>query len=183
MDWFTSDLHLGHTNIIEYCNRPFKSIKEMDDSIIKNINETVDEDDTLFVIGDFCMKKSTEASDAPQKAFDYYRNQIKCKNIVFVFGNHDHNNGTCSKIRSVVLELSGYCIYLTHNPKFACDKFKFNFCGHHHGKFGKFINLKKSSVIVDLSVDNWNFRPVNINEVNHAYSVWLKSGKKNEKTN
>jgi calcineurin-like phosphoesterase family protein len=27
--WFTSDFHLGHFNIIRYCNRPFVDTQEM----------------------------------------------------------------------------------------------------------------------------------------------------------
>ena len=32
--WFTSDFHLGHRNIIPYCNRPFDSIDDMDATIL-----------------------------------------------------------------------------------------------------------------------------------------------------
>jgi len=34
--WFTSDYHLGHANIIKYCNRPFKGIDQMNSTIIRN---------------------------------------------------------------------------------------------------------------------------------------------------
>ena len=31
--WFTADFHLGHENIIRYCDRPFETISEMDADI------------------------------------------------------------------------------------------------------------------------------------------------------
>jgi calcineurin-like phosphoesterase family protein len=181
MYWFLSDTHFGHENIIIYCARPFKNVKEMDEVLIKNINERVGEDDTLFFLGDFCMKRSSEASNAPQNAFDYYRNQIKCKNIVFITGNHDHNNGTKTPIESMIIKHGGIRIHLTHNPKHASIDFKFNFCGHVHEKW-QFQKLGKKSIIINLSVEKWEYRPVDINEIFQAYSIWSKS-KKNEKTN
>lgn len=183
MNWFASDFHLGHGKIIEYCKRPFKTTLEMDETIIRNCNELIDENDVLFFLGDFCMKKSTEAKDAPQNAFDYYRNQIKCRNIIFIDGNHDSNNGTKTIIESINVNFGGHKIHMTHNPRHARDDFKFNFCGHTHGNEGVFKRLGKKSVIVDLSVDCWEFQPVDINDINQAYSVWQKSGKAYEKKN
>jgi len=177
MIFFSSDWHCGHTNIIKYCNRPFKDLKSMDETIIKNCNERISENDTLFFMGDFCMTKSTEASEAPQKAFDYYRNQIKCKNIIFIRGNHDKNNSTKTCIESIVIDFGGHRIFMTHNPKFAKKEFEWNFCGHVHGKYGKCVQLDKNSVIVDLSVENWGYKPVNINEINQAIAEFKKEQK------
>jgi len=33
--WFTADLHLGHRNIISYCERPFLDAAEMNDALIE----------------------------------------------------------------------------------------------------------------------------------------------------
>ena len=54
--FFTSDTHFGHANIIKYCNRPFSSLEEMNSTIIRNWNEMVKPEDTVFFLGDFCFK-------------------------------------------------------------------------------------------------------------------------------
>lgn len=53
--WFTSDFHLGHFNIIRYCDRPFKSLKQMNETLIKRFNERVNPEDLVFFLGDFCL--------------------------------------------------------------------------------------------------------------------------------
>ncbi|HTN99244.1 MAG TPA: hypothetical protein VL068_01110, partial [Microthrixaceae bacterium] len=53
--WFTSDLHLGHNNIIRYCARPFSSVDEMDEALVQRWNETVADEDRIWVLGDFAL--------------------------------------------------------------------------------------------------------------------------------
>lgn len=45
MVYFTSDLHLGHRNILRLCDRPFASIEEMDEVLMDNWNRKVHRDD------------------------------------------------------------------------------------------------------------------------------------------
>jgi len=56
--WFTSDTHYGHTNIVERfaVPRPFASIEEHDEVLVRNWNETVAPDDEIFHLGDFAYK-------------------------------------------------------------------------------------------------------------------------------
>ena len=174
-----SDPHFGHENLLDYVESPFKTIKEKDTTIINNFNSKVDVEDLCICYGDFCFGKSSEAPNSQRKAFEYYRNQLNCKNIIFIRGSHDKNNGVKTPIRSLIITLGGKWIYCVHNPKEAKSEYFFNFCGHWHGKYGKFIRLSEKSIIVDLSVENWNYSPVEYTEIWREYSKWIK----NEKTN
>ena len=37
----TSDLHLGHANIIGYCNRPFHDVQSMDAALLQLLGKVV----------------------------------------------------------------------------------------------------------------------------------------------
>jgi len=39
--WFTSDTHLGHSRIIQYCERPFICHEEMEAEIIRRFNSVM----------------------------------------------------------------------------------------------------------------------------------------------
>ena len=54
--WLTSDEHYGHSNIIEYCKRPFSDVHEMTLGLIAKHNHLVGKDDIVWHLGDFCWK-------------------------------------------------------------------------------------------------------------------------------
>ncbi len=81
--WFSSDWHLGHTNVIRFDKRPFKSVEEMNEAIIKNAMSQLKEGDDFYFIGDFAFATSAEterwlATLASSGA-----------NLYFIKGNHD----------------------------------------------------------------------------------------------
>lgn len=79
----TSDQHFNHENIIKYCDRPFSSVEEMNEEMIKRWNAVVSKDDTVFVLGDFFMGRLTEIQDILPRLNGH---------IKLVEGNHDKNN-------------------------------------------------------------------------------------------
>jgi calcineurin-like phosphoesterase family protein len=58
--FFISDLHLGHKKVIEFEkeHRPFATIEEHNEEIIKRWNNAVTKKDSVWVLGDFCFGKS-----------------------------------------------------------------------------------------------------------------------------
>ncbi len=58
--FLTADTHFGHAQIIEYCKRPFISIDEMNNILIKNWNQRIKQEDMVFIVGDFCFKSTSE---------------------------------------------------------------------------------------------------------------------------
>jgi calcineurin-like phosphoesterase family protein len=176
MFYFISDTHFSHSNIIKYTNRPFSSIEEMNKKIIDNWNSKVKKEDTVFFVGDLGMTKSTEAPEGQK--FDAIR-PLLIGNIIFINGSHDKNNGCRTPIHKIILNHGGKMLELVHDPKDIDKNINFHLCGHWHGKYGKFIK-KDKHVIVDLSVENWNYTPVCINEIYQAYSEYCKGGCKNE---
>ncbi len=53
--WFTSDLHLGHANIIGFCDRPWRSVEEMNEALIERWNARVHATDVVVILGDFVL--------------------------------------------------------------------------------------------------------------------------------
>lgn len=46
MNFYISDTHFGHQNIIRYDNRPFSTADEMDEALIDRWNDVVSDEDT-----------------------------------------------------------------------------------------------------------------------------------------
>ena len=155
--FFTSDLHLGHANIIRYCNRPFKSVEEMDTALITNWNSLVGPDDDIYVIGDFSMGKTPAPS--------YLERLMGRKHLIW--GNHDSK-----QVRELPHWASSQPYHemnIDHRFVVLCH-YKFDvfnrshrgglqLFGHSHG------SMPGNSQQLDVGVDCWNYKPVTFTEI------------------
>jgi len=185
MIYFTSDQHFYHENVIKYCNRPFSSVEEMNQILIKNWNNTVGPDDIVYCLGDFSMAfRSVEM-------FSQALNGVK----YLVPGNHDFchsyhkksrneegrqkwiqkytDNGWTVLPEQTILELPDVgTINLCHFPYVAdvdyndkYSKWRLNddgnwlICGHVHQNWKVYNNM------INVGVDVWDFKPVSIEEI------------------
>ena len=176
--FFTADLHFGHYNIIKYCNRPFKNLEHMNSELISRWNERVKLGDVVFVNGDFCLTRSSEAPDTRLKGTDWEK-KLNGK-IIFTAGNHDKNNTTKTCIQGLVICLGGKRMFMVHNPKYVNTDFKINLVGHIHQNW-KIKRVGVKSVAINVGVDVWDFYPVTINEILSRYAKWLKIEKLKKK--
>ena len=55
--FFISDLHLGHTNVLRYDNRPFANVNEMHDALVERWNSVVGDDDIVYFLGDLFFSR------------------------------------------------------------------------------------------------------------------------------
>ena len=81
MFWFTADQHFGHKKIIEYCQRPFASVEEMDEVLIANHNDVVCDGDIVIHGGDFAFGNKDRALGFADRLSG---------NHIFLRGSHDH---------------------------------------------------------------------------------------------
>ena len=167
MIWFTSDLHLGHANIIKHCSRPFAETGRMDAALISAINARVLLGDTLYILGDFSKANSIDAARA-------YRNRIVCRDVRLVRGNHDKHfaDGESpfeEELDYVELTHKGQRLCCMHYPLLSwhgMERGSIMLHGHIHAdKTYNSGNLKAGVFRYDVGVDANGYAPVSIDEV------------------
>lgn len=181
--FFAGDWHLGHANIIKYCNRPFSSVEEMNETIIRNHNERVKPEDWVYFLGDFCFRNSKggkEGEGELTKAQAYLK-RVNGR-FIFICGNHDKNNSLKTILQKAVIKYGNYFVHLVHNPELADCDYPINFTAHvhHHWKFKQIKDGYAFSRITDcinVGVDVWDFKPVTFEEIMKEYNKWKKDGK------
>lgn len=57
---YISDIHFGHANCINFDERPFMDVDEMDWMLIENWNSKVRPEDDVYIIDDFAYKNSKD---------------------------------------------------------------------------------------------------------------------------
>ncbi|MFB6197158.1 MAG: hypothetical protein ABEI52_02660, partial [Halobacteriaceae archaeon] len=103
----SGDLHLNHANIIEYCNRPFETVHEMNQRLVANWNDTVGPDDTVIFLGDLAFYYGDITTHDWLHALN--------GDIVYIRGNHD-DASAINYEDDYVLKSETRRYYCTHRP-------------------------------------------------------------------
>jgi len=161
--WLTSDWHLFHVNILDYCARPFRNVQHMQETIVANYQQRVAEDDVVWFLGDLTMQGSRQIQGV-QKIISRLPGQKH-----FILGNHDRfkvqsylRMGFLSFHTSIDLQYRGQQYHLVHDPKNAPPGTHRLICGHVHEKWK---TRQQPYVTVNVGVDVWEFAPVQMTDV------------------
>lgn len=167
MNYYIADMHLGHANIMRHSNRPFNSVAEMDETIIKNCKRITPEDHIYF-LGDMCMKLTDQVID-----------QIKSikghKHLII--GNHDRKFLKDKRFRDLFESIDdmktvydgNYTIVLCHYPIIEWDGFfrgTLHFYGHVHNNDNTSNRIMRNiENAYNVGVDILNFEPKTVKEI------------------
>jgi calcineurin-like phosphoesterase family protein len=174
--WFTSDLHFWHKNVIQFCNRPWTTVEEMNAGLIANWNSCVGPEDKIYIIGDmfFCGTLKAKAIMAQLNGHKY-----------LIRGNHDWNVvklhraeefgfkwaadwhcmpvGRSSECRDVKLNHFPYRGDHTTDERFLekrpTDNGGWLLHGHVHTAW------KVRDKMINVGVDVWDWKPVHISQI------------------
>ena len=157
-NFYIADSHHGHANIIRYDNRPFRNVEEMDRTLIKNWNNVVTDEDTVYILGDFSWYKENDTIAI--------LDQLKGQKVL-IKGNHDpmsrHIAAKCKKVCDYLeIKDNGTKVILSHYPMpFWNGQFRdtVHLYGHVHNshQWNVLENWKKElQQLQDLSMHMYN---------------------------
>jgi len=153
MYFFTGDEHFSHRNILKYCDRPFSSIEEMDEELIKRHNSVVSKGDITVHAGDFTLEKKEVAYKYQQRLNGTH---------IFLKGSHDYwLRGTkCHEIWEKTID--GIYVVCCHYAMYVWNRSHFNswqLFAHSHGK------LEPAGKQWDVGVDSNDFYPLSFDQI------------------
>lgn len=188
---FTSDLHLGHKNIIQYCHRnatncgvDFETIEEMDNFLIRKWNMKVNDDDEVYILGDFSFRSSVNVES--------YLQQMQGKKHL-ILGNHDSwqknmkdmseyfesvSNMEVIKLGKKIITLCHYPLLQWYGSRKAFDQgtsISWLIHGHlHNNREGVTYEFIRDNLTCALnaSVDINNYEPVTFEELLENNNKW-----------
>jgi calcineurin-like phosphoesterase family protein len=169
--YFTSDQHFFDSGIMDYCDRPYKSVEEMNDDIIQRFIAKTADGGEVYIIGDIF------GSRQPPAPFESCVRVMKRLGIDerpfhLVRGNHDNMRtdeylkaGFKSVKNIDSIDIGGLRFMLTHDPCMIQPAGTLAICGHIHTLFSENWQPLRNTFTVNVSVEVRNYEPVSEDEI------------------
>lgn len=155
-----SDLHLGHGNIIDHCDRPFESEIEMNETLVENWNTVVSAGDTVVNLGDLAMWGPDAAVEWAERLNG---------SMLLIPGNHDDldiDRMPCHVVDSCTLSHGKYTFECVHRPEHASEDAEWTLYGHvHNNDVREFPFIDPQRNRVNVSADVMEFTPLSFDRL------------------
>jgi len=175
MEYFISDTHFGHENILKESRGQFQTVEEMDEQILSAINKRVKKNDLLYILGDFSFRSKRSPVE--------YLEAIKGQKLLVV-GNHDRDwlkKLTAEEQERLLVGVysqysvkrNGIELHMQHFPQLAWSRShyfaqSFSICGHIHDKRDGTVAARLFPQVpcqFNAGVDVNGFEPVTLEEL------------------
>jgi len=139
--YFGADLHLEHRNILNFCDRPYETVKQMTEHLLCDFEETVEPGDIVYLLGDIQFCSHLDHIDR--------LTGIRNVDVHLIIGNHDSNKvqkhpGWATVSHYKDLKIDGKKVVLSHFP-FECwygrEHGNYHFHGHTHNNASHSLNF------------------------------------------
>lgn len=148
-------------------DRPYETVEEMNEDLIKVWNETVKKNDTVYNLGDFCFGGYDKWVEILEQLNG---------NIIHIKGNHDssetlkklHKNGYLKEIHMIgcYLKTHKYVLHMTHYPmEIGMRPRLFSLHGHIHSQESKMLNQINLCVDSPLNFNRKFGQPIKLEEL------------------
>ena len=158
--WVLSDSHFFHKKIIEYTNRPFESVEEMNAVMVSNYKAVVKPDDIVIWCGDITFSQDSVINEILRSLPGYK---------IHILGNHDFDRS--GKVKKLDVDERYICyvmnakhkqrefqIIFSHYPITKIPKNCVNVHGHLHLNVADPWNI-------NVCVEHTSFTPIGLSDI------------------
>lgn len=161
MRYLVADLHLDHDDVLEYADRPFRSVGAMNDALVARWNGVVDPDDEVVVCGDLLAGERTAAMRWVRRLDGELR---------VVVGDHDAAVRALRDLRTVAayrFAAGGYRFHCVHDPGDTPDDWDgWVVHGHHHARrLDEYPFVDPDARRVNVSVEVIGYEPLPVSDL------------------
>lgn len=170
--FLTSDLHFWHKNVIDFCNRPWANVEDMNHGLITLWNSVVGKRDRVLILGDMFFCGSQKIKEIMPQLNGYKE---------LYLGNHDWGKikapraaefGFSNVLTSGRIETQDVTFNLSHFPYTGDHMEEERFKEHRlpddgnwllHGHVHTLWKVRGKQI--NVGVDVWNWKPVHLDEL------------------
>ena len=178
---FTSDLHIGHSNVIRFDKRPFQDVNEMHSEMIRRWNSVVAPDDIVFNLGDLFFRTDIKTSKwfvnrLNGKIYhimgnhDRYRDMVKLGRFEKIFGDSSALGGVTIQVKDEDANRGWQDIILCHYAILSWNKGHYGSWHLHGHSHQSLVNNPDMAwfyerKVLDMGCNGWDYTPVSYQRV------------------